>query len=514
MAKKTIKDSSTKANNTADKKIDFSTNYRSNLIRKGKKPLTDTHPKIAKEWDTIKNKGEPNLYTSGSNQKVWWICNEGHSYQAIIYDRTQELKLRGCPYCSGRKLSSKNSAIELYPLIFEEWDPNKNTIAPSELSFGSHKKAWWKCKNGHEYEARIDHRVNGSGCPYCTRSTSIPEIRILAELASIFSVTSRFKIRKTEIDIYISKYKIGIEFDGSFWHKDKQNKDIEKNKKLEKELNLFLRIRVIPLEKISDNDIRVESDEITKELINEICLKFEKFLTSEDKNKVFEYINKESFVNEELFRKYLSYFPSPFPENSLKEKFPKISEEWHPIKNFPLLPENFSFGAGKTVWWQCKSGHEWESSINSRTNRSGYGCPSCKSNLVELYPEISKEWNYSKNTALNLEDMKFGSDLKVWWLCKNGHEYQQKINNRTLRNRNCPFCSGRKLCETSSLAFVRPDLAKEWHPSKNGILTANNVTYKTATKAWWQCDKGHEWESRISNRNHGRNCPICSKRKR
>lgn len=493
---------------------EFSANYRLNLIKKGKTPFSEAFPEIAKEWDSHKNLDEkPEFYTSGSNQKVWWLCREGHSYQATIYDRTKQVKRRGCPYCSGRKLSSKNSAIELYPELFKEWHPTKNLINKLDLSFGSHKKVWWKCQNGHEYEARINHRVSGSGCPYCTRSTSIPEIRILTELTSIFSVTSRFKIEKSEIDIYIPKYQVGIEFDGSFWHKDKYEKDVEKNRKLENKLNLFLRIRVAPLEKISEHDISVPNDEVTKELVNKICLSFANLLTPEDRNKVDAYIFQSSFVRDDLFREYLGYFPSPFPENSLQEKFPEMSKEWDYSKNFPLTPANFSFGAAKKVWWKCAAGHEWESSINSRTN-GNLGCPTCKGNLISLYPEIAKEWNYHKNGNLNLPDMKFGSDLKVWWLCKNGHDYEQKINGRTLRNRGCPYCSGRLLCSTSSLAHVKPELASEWHPSKNGLLTPNDITYKTIQKVWWQCKAGHEWEARVSNRNHGRNCPICSKRKK
>jgi hypothetical protein len=492
---------------------EFSTNYRLNLIKNGKKPLSEAFPEIAKEWDSSKNLDEePEFYTSGSNQRVWWLCNKGHSYQATIYDRTKQLKRRGCPYCSGKKLSSKNSAVELYSELFKEWHPTKNQFNKTDVSFGSRKKAWWKCKNGHEYEARINHRVSGSGCPYCSRSTSIPEIRILTELTSIFPVNSRFKIEKSEIDIYIPKYKVGIEFDGSFWHKDKYEKDLEKNKKLEGKLNLFLRIRVMPLEKISDHDIRVSNDEVTKELVNKICLSFINLLTPNDKKKVNSYIVQNSFLNEDLFRKYLSYFPSPFPENSLQEKFPDIAKEWNYTKNFPLTPTNYSFGAAKKVWWKCGVGHEWESSINRRTN-GNLGCPICKSGLVNYYPEIAKEWNYHKNGDLNLQNMKFGSDLKVWWLCKNGHEFEQKINARTLRNRGCPYCSGRFLCSTSSLANIKPELANEWHPFKNETLTPNDVTYKTIQKVWWQCKSGHEWEARISNRNNGQNCPICSRKK-
>jgi len=62
-----------------------------------------------------------------------------------------------------------------------------------------------------------------------------------------------------------------------------------------------------------------------------------------------------------------------------------------------------------------------------------------------------------------------------------------------------------------SLAELNPDLAKEWHPTKNSPLTANDVTYKNHKRIWWQCNKGddHEWYTSVANRSKGTNCPVC-----
>ena len=32
-------------------------------------------------------------------------------------------------------------------------------------------------------------------------------------------------------------------------------------------------------------------------------------------------------------------------------------------------------------------------------------------------------------------------------------------------------------------------------------------------KVWWKCEKGHEWQARISHRNKGIGCPYCSGKK-
>lgn len=63
----------------------------------------------------------------------------------------------------------------------------------------------------------------------------------------------------------------------------------------------------------------------------------------------------------------------------------------------------------------------------------------------------------------------------------------------------------------SSLAETNPELVKEWHPTKNGKLTPNDVAPKSNKTIWWKCIKGHEWKAKISNRSAlGRGCPVCA----
>jgi hypothetical protein len=51
----------------------------------------------------------------------------------------------------------------------KEWHPTKNLpLQPSEIGRGSEKNVWWKCRNGHEWQAVIYGRANGNGCPFCS----------------------------------------------------------------------------------------------------------------------------------------------------------------------------------------------------------------------------------------------------------------------------------------------------------------------------------------------------------
>ncbi|TXE18585.1 hypothetical protein ES692_05960 [Psychroserpens burtonensis] len=207
--------------------------------------------------------------------------------------------------------------------------------------------------------------------------------------------------------------------------------------------------------------------------------------------------------------------------NCLATLNPELAKEWHPIKNGNLTPFDVALGSNKKVWWKCDKGedHEWEAVISSRTH--GSGCSVCsgrtvvKSNcLATLNPELAKEWHPSKNGDLTPFDVTLGSIKKVWWKCDKGedHEWESKINNRTINNNGCSICSGRTAVKSYCLATTNPELTKEWHPSKNGDLTPFDFTLGSIKKVWWKCDKGedHEWEAVIYSRTHGGGCPICS----
>jgi len=61
----------------------------------------------------------------------------------------------------------------------------------------------------------------------------------------------------------------------------------------------------------------------------------------------------------------------------------------------------------------------------------------------------------------------------------------------------------------SYLYFARPDLIKEWHPTKNGKSNPRNVTCDHAEDVWWLCENGHEWEATVKSRMLGDKCPFC-----
>jgi hypothetical protein len=63
----------------------------------------------------------------------------------------------------------------------------------------------------------------------------------------------------------------------------------------------------------------------------------------------------------------------------------------------------------------------------------------------------------------------------------------------------------------SSLLAKDPTLTSEWHPSKNGGVSAAEVHVGSPKKAWWLCVEGHEWFAVIRDRaRKSAGCPYCN----
>ena len=357
-----------------------------------------SYPHLVKEWHPTKN-GDltPDDITHGSDKKVWWLCPKGHTYDAAISKRTRKKRIydtgtrlkkegpTGCPYCTGQKVGEDNNLLAVFPEIAKEWHPTKNgNLTPEDVSYGSSRtgKVWWLCPKGHSYNAAINSRTSRkSGCPKCSNQSSEAEIRILSELKWLFDeVISRYKFDGVEIDIFLPSINVGIEYDGKYWHKDLQETDLKKNKFLLLNNINLIRVRQRPLKPLTEDDLIVNKT-LEKTDLDAIVEKIAPFTDSLIEEKINSYLLKSSFVSDELFKKYRSYFPSPFPEHSLLKTHPFPSSEWDYDKNYPLRPENFTYGSDSRAWWLCPKGHSYKTVIKYRTNKNApTGCPYCSGN--------------------------------------------------------------------------------------------------------------------------------------
>ena len=127
--------------------------------------------------------------------------------------------------------------------------------------------------------------------------------------------------------------------------------------------------------------------------------------------------------------------------------------------------------------------------------------------------ELLAQWDRRANLPLTPETIPYGSTKKVWWQCEKGHRWQVTVNNRTSSHTDCPYCSGRAAWPgETDLASRFPELAREWHPTKNLPLTPERVLPGSEKKVWWRCSLGHEWRATIHSRTDGCGCPVCANR--
>jgi hypothetical protein len=130
-----------------------------------------------------------------------------------------------------------------------------------------------------------------------------------------------------------------------------------------------------------------------------------------------------------------------------------------------------------------------------------------------MHPHLVREWHPTKNGALTPRDVLPGGKQKVWWRCRKdaAHEWEASIGARTGLGSSCPACAGRVATPTTCLRATHPGFAREWHPTKNGARTPENVKSRSKVLAWWRCqnDHAHVWRAAVCDRVRGRGCPEC-----
>jgi hypothetical protein len=439
--------------------------------------LAATHPDIAKQWHRSKNAPlTPWDVVAGSDRRIFWKCPKGddHEWSAVLSSRTTGQRA-GCPFCAGKRPSSTTSLAALLPALAEEWHPTKNLpLSPHDVTLGTERKIWWRCREdpSHAWPTLIMNRRRGAGCPQC-RGREVGEPRTPA---GFFAGRGKHGGKTLAERSLIA----------SFWHPTK-------------------------------NKGRAPAD-ITAHSRRRVWWKCPKGPDHEFQRSVDAQVaakHKCPFCADQ--RVSLT--------NNIAARYPLLAAEWHPKKNGKLTPDRVGPGSIMTLfWWKCPKGpdHAWRTSISVR--KLGIGCPFCSNfrvsvtnSLAALRPDLARQWHPKKNGRLSPSSVVCGANKKAWWRCPKSpaHDYQSKISQRSgSRGSGCPYCAGRRLAPDNSLAARRPDLAAQWHPTKNGSLTPADVTSGSARLAWWVCpkDEDHEWQVAVVQRaQYG--CPVCVGRK-
>lgn len=181
--------------------------------------LAESSPELAKEYE-IGNEFAADQIGRGSDRLVWWRGPCGHRWQASVNNRVN--RGSGCPYCAGKLPTEKTSLKALNPDIASQWDSEKNAGTPSDVTPGSRLKVWWRCKDGHSWDATVIDRKR-FGCPGCARTHS--GLEKLAETLLGTTKYNRCPLRtskkKYRPDLQLSET-VFVNVDGLYWHSEAQ----------------------------------------------------------------------------------------------------------------------------------------------------------------------------------------------------------------------------------------------------------------------------------------------------
>ncbi len=140
----------------------------------GETDLATRYPELARQWHPRNGSLTPDAVLPGSHMLVWWQCEKGHEWQAMVKSRVSGA---GCPVCANRTvLAGENDLTVTHPVLAAQWHPKKNgSLLASQVVAGSRRKVWWQCEKGHEWQATIASRaLDGAGCPVCAGKQIVP----------------------------------------------------------------------------------------------------------------------------------------------------------------------------------------------------------------------------------------------------------------------------------------------------------------------------------------------------
>lgn len=226
------------------------------------KTFADVHPEVAAEWHPTKN-GDllPKDFMPSDYKWIWWLCAKcGYEWNCKLASRSAGT---GCVSCYRTRRYNEpilEESLEfIKPAVAALWHPTKNDgMLPTQFRPESTSEAWFQDKDGCEWSRAIRHSYWNSE-DYCPSKPTINNQRSFAEtfILTMIEQLSDLKVvqgysiqnpgNRLVPDGTIASIKLCVEFDGSYWHRDKIDSDEKKSERIIAEGYRILRIRDYPL---------------------------------------------------------------------------------------------------------------------------------------------------------------------------------------------------------------------------------------------------------------------------
>ena len=394
--------------------------------------------------------------------------------------------------------------------LMAEWNWEKNTdVSPSQLTLGSHKKILWKCSAGHEWDAAISDRNNGTGCPYCSSQKILEGFNDLNTVNPTLAAEWNFEKNKelTPADVMPNSHKKvwwrcskGHEWSAKISHRNNgigcpycSGKKVLSgyndlntiNPNLAKEWNCERNFELTPMQVLPNSGKKVwwkcnKGHEWQARIADRNKGIGCPFCSSERQTSFPEYalifyLKKYGIEAIHLYQENGYELDVFIPSKKIAIEYDGYY--WHKSKEDKDLKKNC----------QCKNDgiklfrvREGLSSLNDSS--IDYIIHKRQKDLSEVLGELLKE-------IIGFDiDIDLKRDVV---LIENLREHMEK---------------------ECSILIANPEVSNEWNYEKNILLKPEDFSANSNKKVWWKCNKGHEWQARIADRNKGYGCPFCTGR--
>ena len=342
-----------------------------------------------------------------------------------------------------------NDLLTLNPVLADQWDYEKNTLKPSEVTLSSDKRAWWICEKGHSWQTSIHHRQRGSGCPYCSGREAITGENDLATVRP--DIAAEWDCEKNGV---LKAERLLPQSNKKVWWKCKCEYSWR--------TPVYRRYAGSGCPACA-GDVVIKGRNDLQSQHPHVAEQWDFTKNHQNPDEVFAHSNKyawwlckkghswEALINNRTGKgrgcPYCAGFLPISGETDLLSCGHSFSEQWDYEKNIVDI-RTVSESSHKRVWWRCAEGHSWMAAVKTRFK--GNGCPYCagkkailgETDLLTLAPHLAKEWDYERNTV-DMSAFTLKSNVKVWWVCEHGHRWKTQIYVRSALGCGCPYCDGK-----------------------------------------------------------------------
>jgi len=164
-----------------------------------------------------------------TREKTGWRCRYGHEWQTAYYVIQRG---RTCPTCAHQR---SHDPLRKTPEDYHALAAERGFVWLGPEVRSATEKTGWQCSEIHQWEAVYRNIAQGTGCPDC--ADMVNGVRVSSPQRALCEMIDG-ELNRPEGDYYIDVavlvdgVPVAIEYDGWFWHMDKQPEDAARTAEL------------------------------------------------------------------------------------------------------------------------------------------------------------------------------------------------------------------------------------------------------------------------------------------